>query len=113
MHATTLNNSAAVPPDGPRAPPAGHAGVAQPHAAPAATSANSQTAAVKDDVSADRKDVKGKEEEWPEGVDPANAEHGLSAQQVMRDAQPHRRCFLYRSQQASSQQLRVQLDVHR
>jgi hypothetical protein len=91
MHATTLNNSEAVPPDGPQAPPAGHAGRVQHHAAPAASSANSKTAAVKDDVSTDRKDVKDKEEEWPEGVDPANAEHGLSAQQVMRDALPHRR----------------------
>ena len=109
MHATTLNNSEGVPPDGPQAPPSGRAEVAEPHAAHDATSANPQTAAVKDNVSADRKDAKGKEEEWPEGVDPANAEHGLSAQQVLYDAQPHRRCFLSRSQQASSQQLRVQL----
>lgn len=83
MHATTRNNSESVPPDGPQAPPAGHAVPAQPHAAPAASAGNSQTAAVEHNVSADSKDAKGKEEEWPEGVNPANAEHGLSAQQVI------------------------------
>lgn len=100
MHATTLNNSEGVPPDGPQAPPAGHAVPAQAHATPAASPANSQTAAVKGDVSGDRRDAKGKEEEWPEGIDPANAEHGLSAQQVMRVAQLRMRlCF------SSAQQL--------